>query len=187
MTEVGLSFDHVGGRVVADLLAEIGDTVVRDAHMRATTRTAEAARTQIRKEMSAETGVQAKLLNRRFRIHRASRSNPNARLFIGTVPVRAYDMGVRELKRGVSVRGPDGRVRMNSAFVATMKSGRTGVFQRQTRARLPIKEVTVPIHYSARGSANRFLASRAKPEYEKVFQHEMQRRVGQQLDRRGLR
>jgi len=187
MTEVSLSFDHVRGREIAELLGEVGDVVVRDAHMRATTRTAEAARTQIRKEMSAETGVQAKLLNRRFRVHRGNRDRPDARLFIGTVPVRAYDMGVRELKRGVSVRGPGGRIRLNSAFVATMKSGRTGVFQRETKTRLPIKEVTVPIHYSARTSATRFLANRAKPEYEKVFQHEVNRRIGQQLERRGLR
>ncbi len=182
--EYALTFDAgITAVSVARALEDIGDTVVRDAHMRATTRTAESARTQIRRDLSAETGVTAKILNRRFRLHRANHTNPNARLFIGTVPVRAYDLGAKQLKSGVSHRGPGGRVRLRSAFVATMKSGHTGVFERKTKARLPIKEVTVSIHASAKRHADAFLRSRARTEYDKVFRHEMQRRISQRVSR----
>lgn len=42
--------------------------------------------------------------------------------------------------RGVSYKLPGGRGRIDSAFIATMRSGHRGVFERQFDTRLPIEE-----------------------------------------------
>lgn len=57
------------------------------------------------------------------------------------VPLTAYPF--RQTKKGVSVEVNRGkRTLVKGSFVATMKSGHTGVFQRRGSARLPIRELT---------------------------------------------
>lgn len=184
--ELSLDFSKGSADNVADLLSDIGEKIVIRARMRANNRTAEEARTVIRRHLSQETGAPAKSLSRRFKIHRANTRKPDARLFVGTSPVRAYDLGVREIRSGVSYKGSGGRVKVKSAFVATMKSGHTGVFQRETRKRLPIRELTVPLHAAALRSARSYLSSDAKRTFEKSFRHELQFRIGREIDKRGL-
>jgi len=56
-------------------------------------------------------------------------------------PMRVYDFAARQTKAGVSAEINRGkRVLIRSAFIATMKSGHTGVFYRLGKARLPIDE-----------------------------------------------
>ena len=55
-------------------------------------------------------------------------------------PLAAYPF--RQVKRGVSVAVNAGKRNIvRGAFVATLKSGRTGIFRRVGKARLPIKEL----------------------------------------------
>lgn len=57
------------------------------------------------------------------------------------VPLIAYPH--RQTKKGVSVEVNRGkRTLIKGAFIATMKSGHEGVFQRRGKGRLPIKELT---------------------------------------------
>lgn len=56
------------------------------------------------------------------------------------VPLVAYP--ARQTKKGVSVEVNRGkRTLVKGAFIATMKSGHKGVFQRRGKARLPIREL----------------------------------------------
>jgi hypothetical protein len=184
--DLAFDFDKGDAANVADLLSEIGESLVLRARMRANNRTAEEARTVIRRQISQETGAPAKALARRFKIRRASVKRPDSNLFVGTSPVRAYDLGVRELRKGVSYKAAGGRTKVRSAFVATMKSGHTGVFQRETKKRLPIRELTVPLHPAALRSARAYLAADARRTFEKTFAHDLQFRIGREIDRRGL-
>lgn len=185
--DVMLQFTGATGRDVSDLLSDIGERIVDQAHAAAANKTMTTARTDIRKVVSRETSAPSKLLTKRFRLHRANRNKPEARLFIGTVPIRAVDMGAKVLKRGVSFRSGGSRVKATSAFYATMKSGHIGIFQREGRKRLPIKELTVPVHASARRAADAFIANRAADVNEKNFRHELQFRIRREIDRQGLR
>lgn len=180
--DISLEFTKGDADSVAELLSDIGEKLVLRAQVRANNRTAEEARTVIRRTVSQETGAPAKALARRFKIHRANAKKPGARLFVGTSPVRAYDLGVREIRSGVSYKGAGGRVKVKSAFVATMKSGHTGVFQRETKKRLPIRELTVAFHHAAFRSARSYVANDAKRTFEKVFRHELQFRIGRAID-----
>jgi hypothetical protein len=63
------------------------------------------------------------------------------RLQASAAPMPLFAFGARQTKRGVSVEVNRGkRTIIPGTFIATMKSGHTGVFYRQGKARLPIDE-----------------------------------------------
>lgn len=55
--------------------------------------------------------------------------------------ISLYKLGATQTRSGVRVRG---RGSYRSAFIANMKSGHAGVFKRQGKARLPIRELFGP-------------------------------------------
>lgn len=105
-----------------------------------------AARTQASREVRARKSLKASKVNKALRIRMPS--GPQTldslewRLVIDgrPLPVSAYPY--RQTSRGVSVRVNKGSSKLiKSAFVATMKSGHTGVFRREGKDRLKIKEL----------------------------------------------
>jgi hypothetical protein len=64
------------------------------------------------------------------------------RMDVSGAPIPVIDFPSRQTKRGVSVAINTGaRALIKSAFIATMRSGHTGVFKRDGKARLPISEL----------------------------------------------
>lgn len=193
--DISLEFAGATGRDVSDLLSDIGERVVEQARARANNRALEQCRTFVRRAVSKETSASASLLNNRFRLYRAALNKPTARLFIGTSPIRAYDLGIRQLRRGVSFGKGRSRTRESSAFVATMRNKRkdgtisehVGLFKREGKSRLPIKEVTVAVYPSARRAADSYMATIATGVIEKNFRSDLQFRINREIDRRGLR
>lgn len=168
---------------VADVLRRVGENVVLRSKVAATNKALTQTRTQIRKDLSRETGVPSKQLGKRFKLYRASFKRQRARLFIGTMPFSVYKLGITELKRGgVSVRGPGGRQKVGDAFVATMPNGKTGVFRRKTRKRLPIAEVKIHIARPTRDIASRHLKTLAN-KFERLFDTEFTTRVRREVIR----
>ena len=87
--------------------------------------------------------IKAADLNKSMKITRASYSNPEAQLRIRGRRIAVYAFGARQTKKGVTVRirRDRGRKLIRHAFIAAMPTGHTGVFQRKTIKRLPIKEL----------------------------------------------
>jgi hypothetical protein len=64
------------------------------------------------------------------------------RMDVSGSPIPAVDYPHRQTRRGVSVEINTGkRSLIRGAFVATMRSGHTGIFRRRGKSRLPIDEV----------------------------------------------
>lgn len=81
--------------------------------------------------------------------------------------------------RGVSARVPGGAGRYPRAFIATMRTGHRGVFERKGRARLPIRELrVVSLPYVFDKVAPEALA-RANEVLPKNLQHEIDFEVSQ--------
>lgn len=110
--------------------------VVAKAEYRAFKRTSDWAKSQGAKSMSRESRLTQKVLKARHRAQ-AYQSDGFARVWFGVDPIKAVYTGkLKQQKRGIKV----GKFTFKGAFVATMKSGHTGIFMRQGKSRLPIIE-----------------------------------------------
>lgn len=95
---------------------------------------------RFRKQMKAGTVSRGLVL----RMPRSTRSIDDLewRVDVSGAPFRLSAYPFRQVKRGVSVAVNRGARRIiPSAFVATMKSGHTGIFVRRGKKRLPIDEL----------------------------------------------
>lgn len=118
----------------------------KKAIRRAQNKTLRWTRTQVRRAVAREAQVPQKLLKGRFHLTSAKARDPRAILWVGLNPIPAIDAGnARQTKKGVTV----GKHRFDHAFIATMPHGRTGVFLRVSRRRLPIVEQTINVQPSA--------------------------------------
>lgn len=135
--------DFVAG---LDQLGARGPAVVA----RAINRTAAAERTQAKRAIAADTGLRAKEVDDALRLQPATTTRLTATISVSgrRIPLIAFSARGPEPSRGkgrgVSYRLPKGRGRHPNAFIATMKSGRRGVFVRTTPQRLPIVQLHGP-------------------------------------------
>ena len=173
---------------VADLLGDVAPKVLAQAEVSALNKSMAQERTEIRRGLRDTTGIPAKVLNRRLRIRRAKLQQRVVRLFIGLYNVLAFkDLGAKQLKKGVSYRGPGGRVRNRKGFITTMPgSGHIGAFARQGESRLPIKELSVNFASQARMQVA-LARVRLPVKFKRLFNHEFNFRVGREIDKRRLR
>jgi len=132
---------------------------------RSINRTAVGARSQAVKAIAAESGLQQKIIRQRVSIQRASVRRWAATIRIRDRRVPVMTLGAKQTKTGVTVRGKagGGRRLIPHAFIATMPSGHTGVFQRRGLERLPIRELLTDslakIFEETAGLAGRILAA----------------------------
>lgn len=75
--------------------------------------------------------------------------------------------------RGVTHRLAGGKGRVESAFIATMRSGHRGVFKRKGRARLGITELQGPSLGQVFSKYRAMALQRAYEVFEKEFDHEL--------------
>lgn len=110
-----------------------------------------AARTQISRDVARDSGLKVGVVRSAIRQRNATLGLPQARLATGLNRIPLVDFGARGPEpsrgrgRGVTYKiGSGGRGRLNSAFLATMKSGHRGVFRRVGTKRLGIIELYGP-------------------------------------------
>ena len=147
-----LSFDFDVAGMEA-IRAELGATpeMVRDAMSRALRRTAGTLRKMASKGLHEELQLRSvSRLRRRLKTIRFSRkgSGRELRLWFGLNPIKVSDFRGRARKtaKGVSHHGHE----YQGAFLGTSLTGYQTAFQRKDKARLPIREVDVPIDDTAR-------------------------------------
>ncbi len=109
-------------------------------------KTAAPAKTQISREIRQEIAVKAKDVKKSIILKKASYTKWAALISISRRRLPVIVFGAKQNKKGVSYRiqKTGGRKRIGSAFIATMKSGHTGVFKRKGAARLPIVQLRGP-------------------------------------------
>lgn len=135
------------------LMKRLADKEIRKSAARSINRTATGTRTFLSKEVRKELKIKAKPVRDAVRIKKAS-PNASLRNIQGIVevsgkPIPLIEFGARErnvrkdgkVYKGVSVRVKDRRKVVRGGFLATMKSGRTGIFKRKGKSRLPIREL----------------------------------------------
>ena len=104
-------------------------------------------------------GLKVKAIKKAIRIkkNRARRiADMQWGVTIKDTKTRLTDYKVRPTKKGVMAEVNKGQPQLyKGAFLATMRSGHKGAFNRESKARLPIKEIPGP---SPRGSLNNAIA-----------------------------
>lgn len=151
---------------------------------RALNHAARKANTEIRRTMAARTGIKQRLIGRRIKVRLIRGAGPQvARLVILTRPMPIARLGrPSQTKQGAKVA----RAVVPGAFVARLKSGHLGIFERKQkksrrvgpgarsrphdRYALPIKEVTIPIDPPFYKIANRAVFGTAAREFVKEFE-----------------
>lgn len=127
------------------------------AILRSLNRTITSVRTHVAREITDQTGIKRKDIMPRLFIHRAERGNRSAALkslgrgvpliMFGarTVKVKSgsggFSRGHAKYRLGVTGLVKGQRQLIPGAFMATMRSGKEGVWERKGDARLPIRQL----------------------------------------------
>lgn len=159
-------------RALRDFRA-LSEKQLKQAGARALNKAATAMRNEIPKIIREKSGLPVSAVKDAVQIIKADKNENldtmKAVLRVSTKPFRLYLFGARERtvrtsrgpRTGVTVKIGGTRKPWPSAFIAKMKSGRVGVFKRDTSERLPIKELTGPsaanlLGYSKSGVSSSF-------------------------------
>ena len=126
-------------REVKRALAQLGAKAPRVV-TRSLNRTINSVRTLAKRDISKDTGIKVSVINKAMSIRKATFNSLRAILKIKKKGIPLIDLRARATRRGVTYRLGGQRRRLASAFIARMPTGHRGVFTRQTRARLPIRE-----------------------------------------------
>lgn len=149
---------------------------IKQAHRRAMGKTIRWLSTRVSREL----GQQFDLPQRVFQV-RAKRSfdHEYASLWIGLNPIAANWLGkARQTRKGVSVRSH----KFNGAFIAKMKNGHIGVFQRGERrirngkVHYPLEKVAIKVNSGGSDEIESSLADyqgRATTYFQNTFEHEL--------------
>ena len=115
---------------------------------RAVKRAGTSARTVMVKEIAKDTGLASKGIKKEIRINELGTTEIQIEVRGRRIPLIHFKAKGPEPSRGrgrgVSYRLPGGRTRAPHAFIATMRSGHRGVFQRKRSARKPIYQLHGP-------------------------------------------
>lgn len=112
---------------------------------RALNRSMTSARVVVAQDVGKDMGIGASVIRQRITLKEATPDRHVATLSASPKRIGLIDMKANQTRTGVSYRGRNGsRVRVDHAFIAQMASGHRGVYQRLTKARLPIHELFGP-------------------------------------------
>lgn len=117
---------------------------------RALNRAVVSARTVMQRGIASDLRLKVGVVREQLKIQNARPEALTARLSVSGARIPLIDFNARQLKRsGVRAKlPPPGKGKYPHAFIATMRSGHRGVFQRRTRGpgstRLPIDELHGP-------------------------------------------
>uniref|UniRef100_UPI0033417A70 phage tail protein n=1 Tax=Wolbachia endosymbiont (group B) of Pilophorus perplexus TaxID=3066160 RepID=UPI0033417A70 len=129
------------------------------AIVRALNRTALWLKLKTAKEISEE---KKSLIRKRLRIFKAKTSRLDVLIRANLYDIRAWTIGkIQKTRRGSKV----GKHEFIGGFAAVMPKGNSGMFKREGRAALPIKEVKLPLE----PEGSRIIKDLVNYEVEKVF------------------
>ncbi|WP_353280748.1 phage tail protein [Wolbachia endosymbiont (group B) of Tholera decimalis] len=129
------------------------------AIVRALNRTALWLKLKTAKEISEE---KKSLIRKRLRIFKAKTSRLEVLIRANLYDIRASTIGkIQKTRRGSKV----GKHEFIGGFAAVMPKGNSGMFKREGRAALPIKEVKLPLE----PEASRIIGNLVNYEVEEVF------------------
>ncbi|WP_375316780.1 MULTISPECIES: phage tail protein [unclassified Wolbachia] len=135
---------------------------VKLAAIKALNRTALWLKAKAAKEISEEKKVKLSLIRKRLRIFKAKTSRLEVLIRANLYDIRASAIGkIQKTRRGSKV----GKHEFIGGFAAVMPKGNSGIFKREGRASLPIKEVKLPLE----PEASRIIGNLVNYEVEKVF------------------
>jgi hypothetical protein len=189
MAGINLSIQSNVGDIRSQL-AKFSRQVIQQAAPRAINKTMMQARTQAVKEVrSAGYNIKASTVRKTFKLQRSTKSCLTAVLTSSGKPIALIDYGAKQTKSGVSVVVKNGRKVLRHAFLAKMRSGHVGVFQRtgkghrtvmrngvRTRTGLPVGELfgpSVPTALSNQAvqeAVRKLIASK----FPLILEHELQ-------------
>jgi hypothetical protein len=166
------------GATIQEIIRDIQDVpakVIRPSVNKALNETAKAVHGQAVRDLSQEMNLPKQVISKRLKIKKSKVSTMQARVIALTAPIRAGDAGkFRQTARGARAAR---RIFPNS-FVATMPSGKTSVFERRGRARLPIKYTTIDFHAAATSKIDKLVQGSFAPMvFSSVLETEMRRRM----------
>lgn len=145
---------------------------IEQAAMRALNKTARWMRTLLSREVAGELNLKVGLVKEALVLIRARRNDLSAGVGLshraGTVP--AVKLGrPRQNRRGTRV----GKHQFDGAFVATMPSGRTGVYKRKGKARLPVRELKIVMTGKIADAMEAMSDHGGIEQFQKNFRHEL--------------
>lgn len=173
------SVEMQGQKAIEIDLKDFSSVKVNRALVRALNRSIGSGRTLMVREIAGDTGLRSKDVREAMVMQEASLTRPVASLgtslkrialhkFRAKGPVPSRGRG-----RGVTYRLGGSAGRVENAFIATMKSGHTGVFRRAGKARLGIIELFGPsLGHVFKKFRPQGLA-RAYEVFQKNFDHEL--------------
>ncbi|WP_425386563.1 phage tail protein [Wolbachia endosymbiont (group A) of Barypeithes pellucidus] len=136
---------------------------IKLAAIKALNKTALWLKAQAAKEISEEKKVKLSLIRKRLRIFKAKTSRLDVLIRANLYDIRASTIGkIQKTRRGSKV----GKHEFIGGFAAVMPKGNSGMFKREGRAALPIKEVKL----SLKPEASRIIGNLVNYEVEKVFE-----------------
>ncbi|WP_264686488.1 phage tail protein [Wolbachia endosymbiont (group B) of Rhopobota naevana] len=132
------------------------------AAVRALNKTALWLKAQAAREISEEKKIKLSLIRKRLRIFKAKTSRLEVLIRANLYDIRASTIGkIQKTRRGSKV----GKHEFIGGFAAVMPKGNSGMFKREGRAALPIKEVKLPLE----PDASRIIGNLVNYEVEEVF------------------
>nr|WP_265030432.1 phage tail protein [Wolbachia endosymbiont (group B) of Athalia cordata] len=135
---------------------------VKLAAIKALNRTALWLKAKAAKEISEEKKIKLSLIRKRLRIFKAKTSRLEVLIRANLYDIRASAIGkIQKTRRGSKV----GKHEFIGGFAAVMPKGNSGIFKREGRAALPIKEVKLPL----KPEASRIIGNLVNYEVEEVF------------------
>lgn len=158
---------------------------LKDAAIRAAlNRVASTAKTRALKEITSEWNVKRSDIAPMVTLKRAERGGGGMEAAVraeGAISLPIYKFGARQTKSGVSfkIKKSGKRGKLANAFIAKMKSGKVGVFERVGKKRLPIVEkftIGIPRMLVARAIVDK-LKALVRVEFPKRLEHELRYRL----------
>jgi hypothetical protein len=116
-------------------------TLVNAAAVRALNRTATTVRAEASRQIRGRYSLKAGTVRKQLRIERATRNRLTSAVIASGAPIPLVEFGARQTKKGVTVKVTKTRKLVKGVFIARMKSGKVGVFERLGSKRLPIREL----------------------------------------------
>lgn len=159
-------------------LAGLDTRTIAKVWVRAANKVLSKARTAASKEIRSEYMLKAADLKRVMWKMKASRQYPVARLVAMGERIPAMAFGAKGVAKGVKVKitRKGGRKLLRSHFIATMRSGHTGVFRRKGKDYLPIAEtltIGVPAMLTS-GKVYRRIRAIVSEDAARIFANQLQ-------------
>ncbi|WP_264375428.1 phage tail protein [Wolbachia endosymbiont (group B) of Sphaerophoria taeniata] len=140
---------------------------VKLAAIKALNRTALWLKAKAAKEISEE---KKSLIRKRLRIFKAKTSRLEVLIRANLYDIRASAIGkIQKTRRGSKV----GKYEFIGGFAAVMPKGNSGMFKREGRAALPIKEVKLPLEPEGSRIIKDLVNYESERVFEKYFKHEL--------------